>query len=92
MLLDHLKRYIATEDGSAVLPLLLDECFVKRENEELSLREPVGVLIFALQRIYVRAASMESKIIDELSLVLEKLCIKMTQLDLCDFDMVTDNF
>jgi len=79
MLLPHFKIYFET-DENVLIPVKLELCMAV-QGEQVVLQEPLAELIFVLQKIYIKAALMKSSRIDELAIILESLCRRMTRLD-----------
>lgn len=86
MLLPHFKIYFET-DENIVVPVKLDLCTVM-QGDEIVVQEPLPELISILQKIYIKSALMKSSLVDELALILESLCRRMTQLDVEHLNLV----
>uniref|UniRef100_A0A0C9QHI6 Fanci_0 protein n=1 Tax=Fopius arisanus TaxID=64838 RepID=A0A0C9QHI6_9HYME len=76
LLLGHFQDFYES-DETVKPPLMLDNCSSIAGPEAL-LQEPIGHLIFTLQKIYCTVASKNLDSLDRLSNVLESLCKRMT--------------
>lgn len=90
MLLTHLNSYYEA-DEDVKPPLNFHSC-CNIDGPEAILQEPIGNLVFALQKIYCEMAMKDLNSIDQLSNVLESLCRRMaaTELEHLNVDDGTD--
>ncbi|XP_072767209.1 Fanconi anemia group I protein [Anoplolepis gracilipes] len=79
MLVPHLKIFFETNEHVSV-PVKLELCTTV-QGEEIILQEPLAELIFVLQKIYIKSALAKSTLVDELAVILESLCRRMSKLD-----------
>ncbi|CAL1679736.1 unnamed protein product [Lasius platythorax] len=79
MLLPHFKMFFET-DENVLVPVKLELCTAV-QGEEVILQEPLAELIFILQKIYIKSALVKSSHVDELAVILESLCRRMSRLD-----------
>lgn len=86
-LLDHFINYYET-DENIIPPIMLEKC-IAPHGAEMVTHEPIGHLIFILQKIYVEAADEESAANKKLSVILESLCKRMSQLELEHLQIVS---
>lgn len=87
MLLPHFKMFFETDENVRV-PVKLELCTVA-QGEEIILQEPLAELIFILQKIYIKSALVKSSLVDELAVILESLCRRMSRLDVEDLNLVS---
>ncbi|XP_054003453.1 Fanconi anemia group I protein isoform X2 [Hylaeus anthracinus] len=80
MLLSHLNLYFDTDDNT--LPPIKFEMCTSVHGVEIVLQEPIGELIFVVQKIYVDIFLKKSKTFDKLHTVLESLCARMAATEL----------
>ncbi|GAB1869216.1 Fanconi anemia group I protein-like protein [Camponotus japonicus] len=85
MLLPHFKMFFETDENVRV-PVKLELCTVA-QGEEIILQEPLAELIFILQKIYIKSALVKSSLVDELAVILESLCRRMSRLDVEDLNL-----
>ncbi|XP_034935128.1 Fanconi anemia group I protein [Chelonus insularis] len=85
MLLTRLNTYYEADENIKP-PLKFDQC-CNINGPEAILQEPIGNLIFALQKIYCHVADKDLPCIDQLSMVLESLSKRMSHLKLEDIDL-----
>ncbi|XP_026674075.1 Fanconi anemia group I protein isoform X2 [Ceratina calcarata] len=86
MFLSHLNLYVETDD-SILPPVKFDLC-IEIHGTEVVLQEPIGQLIFALQKICVNSTARYSNVFEKLRDTLELLCKGMaaTQLEHLNLD------
>lgn len=87
MLLPHFKVYFEA-DENIIVPIKLDLCMVM-QGDEIVVQEPLPELISILQKIYIKSALIKSSLLDELAVILESLCRRMTQLNVEHFNLVS---
>lgn len=87
MLLPHFKMFFEMDENVRV-PVKLELCTVA-QGEEIILQEPLAELIFILQKIYIKSALVKSSLVDELAVILESLCRRMSRLDVEDLNLVS---
>lgn len=75
-------------DENVLVPVKLELCTAV-QGEEVILQEPLAELIFILQKIYIKSALIKSTIVDELAVILESLCRRMSQLNTEDLNLVS---
>ncbi|XP_029669102.1 Fanconi anemia group I protein isoform X2 [Formica exsecta] len=85
MLLPHFKMFFET-DENVLVPVKLELC-TAIQGEEVILQEPLAELIFILQKIYIKSALVKSTLVDELAVILESLCRRMSQLNIEDLNL-----
>lgn len=90
MLFERMIKFYNTEEDT-MPPVILDDCIVA-QGTEMVIQEPIGDLIYSLQRIYIHTAANSSPQIDRLSMILESLCKRMAQIELEHLQMVQDYF
>ncbi|XP_011647262.1 Fanconi anemia group I protein [Pogonomyrmex barbatus] len=79
MLLPHFKTFFEADENVAV-PIKLDLC-TTIQGEQVISQEPLAELVLILQKIYIKSALIKSSVIDELAVILESLCKRMSQLE-----------
>ena len=77
MLLDHFKLFYEPDENTFP-PIIFDKCSTTQGSEEV-LQEPLGELIFLIQKIYIKAALKNYAAVDQFAMILESLCIRMSQ-------------
>lgn len=77
MLLEHFKLFYEP-DEDIVPPVIFDKCTITQGAEEI-LQEPVGELVFLIQKIYIKAALKKYAAIHQFAMILESLCKRMSQ-------------
>lgn len=87
ILLPHFKMFFET-DENVLVPVKLELC-TAIQGEEVILQEPLAELIFILQKIYIKSALIKSTLVDELAVILESLCRRMSQLNTEDLNLVS---
>lgn len=87
MLLPHFKMFFET-DENVLVPVKLELCTAV-QGEEVILQEPLAELIFILQKIYIKSALVKSSHVDELAVILESLCRRMSRLDVEHLNLVS---
>ncbi|KAL6423840.1 hypothetical protein ACFW04_010347 [Cataglyphis niger] len=85
ILLPHFKMFFET-DENVLIPVKLELCTAV-QGEEVILQEPLAELIFILQKIYIKSALIKSTLVDELAVILESLCRRMSQLNTEDLNL-----
>ncbi|XP_076166538.1 Fanconi anemia complementation group I isoform X2 [Ptiloglossa arizonensis] len=80
MLLSHLNFYLKI-DGDILPPVKFELC-TNIHGEEVIIQEPIGELIFAIQKIYIHTLPKKSNIFDKAYNSLESLCTKMAATEL----------
>lgn len=86
MLLPHLKMYFEA-DENVLIPVKLELCMTT-QGEQIVLQEPLADLIYVLQKIYIKSATMRLFLIDEIIIILESLCKRMPRINLEDLNLV----
>lgn len=86
MLLPHFKMFFEMDENVTV-PVKFELSTVV-QGEEIILQEPLAELIFILQKIYIKSALIKSSLVDELAVILESLCRRMSRLDVEDLNLV----
>ncbi|XP_033210804.1 Fanconi anemia group I protein isoform X2 [Belonocnema kinseyi] len=72
MLLERFKLFYEP-DENIVPPVIFDKCTITQGAEEI-LQEPLGELIFLIQKIYIKTASKNYAAVHEFSMILESFC------------------
>lgn len=90
MLITHFNIYYEA-DPDIKPPLKFNICFDIHGAESV-LQEPIGDLIFVMQRIYIKMASKSSLSIDKVSIILESLCKRMIHTELEHLNLVSSIF
>ncbi|KAH0548377.1 Fanconi anemia group I protein [Cotesia glomerata] len=80
MLMTHFMEYY--ESDEAVKPAIKFDLCCNVNGPEAVLVEPIGDLLYALQKIYCEVAMKELDAIDKLSMILESLCRRMPNIEL----------
>jgi len=87
MLLPHFETFFE-KDENVVVPLKLELCMAV-QGDQVVLQEPLAELILTLQKIYIKSALIKSSFIDELAIILESLCRRMSQLETEHLNLVS---
>ncbi|XP_076651610.1 Fanconi anemia complementation group I isoform X3 [Halictus rubicundus] len=85
MLVSHANLYLEKDDN--VLPPIKFELCIDVQGTEIVLKEPIGELIFAIQKIYVGMLSRKLNASDKWRNILESLCTRMAATDLEHFNL-----
>ncbi|XP_043247785.1 Fanconi anemia group I protein-like isoform X2 [Colletes gigas] len=80
ILLSHLNLYVDADDN--VLPPIKFDLCTNVQGAEVVLQEPIGELIFVIQKIYVDTLLKKSNTFDKVYSILESLCTRMTAIEL----------
>ncbi|XP_043276970.1 Fanconi anemia group I protein [Venturia canescens] len=80
MLLNHFDVFYETDEN--VKPPLKFHICSNINGAEAVLQEPIGELVFVIQRIYIKMASRSSTALDRAAMILESLCKRTTQTEL----------
>ena len=80
-LITHFNTYYET-DPDIKPPLRFDLCSDIQKTPDAVLHEPIGDLIFVMQKIYVKMASQNSTSMERVAMILESLCARMTKTEL----------
>lgn len=90
MMLEHFVQHYYESDVNILPPVKLEKCTSVRGTESV-LIEPIGSLVLAMQKIYVKAASGNTREIEKLGFILESLCNRMAKSELEHFELVNNN-
>ena len=84
-----LERFITfyVPDENIQPPIELKKCITFQAAEVIT-QEPIGDMIYSLQKMYISTASKNSQVVERLSVILESLCKRMAQLELEHLEMV----
>lgn len=90
MLLDHFKLF--WEPSENILPpIVFDKCTITQGAEEV-LQEPLGELVFLIQKLYIKTALKNYAAVNTFSIILESLCkrISLTEAEHLNLNEATD--
>ena len=75
MLLEHFNLFYEP-DEDIMPPVIFDKCTITQGPEEV-LQEPLGELVFLIQKIYIKTALKNYAAINQFANMLESLCKRM---------------
>lgn len=78
-LLDHFLKF-NDKDQVANVPIIFDKC-ISQQGMDIVTREPIGDLVFYLQKIYFEVKSANSTVTENLESTLESLIKRILNLD-----------
>lgn len=89
MLLDHFMVFYEPNE-SICPPIIFDKSTMTQGAEEVLL-EPLGELIYLIQKLYIKTALKNYAAINKFSIILESLCKRISSIEAEHLNLVNHN-